>query len=711
MRIASWLVVVAAIALQGCEGGADGEDGTSCTVTDNGDGTVTIRCDDGTSVTVSDGADGTSCTIADNGDGSSTITCEDGTSVTIADGENGGPIALDPDGVVGVVADRSGALLTSGTIYFVPAADVAALPATTISPTSDNDEPLEDLIAANGAGYQKAAVGADGRYRLDTLAAGAYFVTFKEGDLEHLPGGSACRIASASAHLIGTRLDIDVSSRPPADARYIGSSRCVGCHGDSHVSGTMHRLGIWSPYETGLLQDQSARYDELWQALAGKFTAAGTTVWFYNYPAGTGFDKYDVSETDPASFDPPNTTASFKVTVRSRLEAGQPVYEMMLENLKNAADPNDGVVYKVDAVYGGGVWKQRYLTKVVEGGELFYMTLPLQFNTTGDDTYGPRTSRVWRDYHGDYYYDEATSTLKALTVAGHAGKGFEKNCISCHANGVQVTQDGSLFRASLVSDPIWGDFDYDGDGLKDEVNLGCETCHGPGSAHWASVGQGKAIVSPSLLTPEREAMICGQCHSRPKGALGSDSPVNASGWMMWAGTSRAQFLAEYATTQLDGAASDFHGDPARHSKSHHQQYSDFIRSAMYKNDTQLMTCSDCHDPHQRENTRQLRSDPADEEALCGGACHGTQTADKVAHMTEKIGFGGGAMANATCVQCHMPKTAKTGAGWPGAMLGGVQYWESDVSSHIFDMPTKQVTADFGVPTGYIEACGDCHDAP
>ena len=43
-----------------CHGsdGAPGTDGTSCTAVDNGDGTKTISCSDGTSVMISDGADG-----------------------------------------------------------------------------------------------------------------------------------------------------------------------------------------------------------------------------------------------------------------------------------------------------------------------------------------------------------------------------------------------------------------------------------------------------------------------------------------------------------------------------------------------------------------------------------------------------------------------------------------------------------------------------
>src|SRR5678816_4251828 len=70
--------------------------------TNNGDGTVTISCEDGTSVTVADGqdgqdgTDGTSCTVADNGDGTKTISCDDGTTVTVSDGSDG------EDGVDGV---------------------------------------------------------------------------------------------------------------------------------------------------------------------------------------------------------------------------------------------------------------------------------------------------------------------------------------------------------------------------------------------------------------------------------------------------------------------------------------------------------------------------------------------------------------------------------------------------------------------------------
>jgi len=75
--------------------GTNGADGDSCTVTDNGDGTKTVACDDGTTATIVDGADGGSCSVTDNGDGTTTIACDDGTTATVADGEDVDPATLD----------------------------------------------------------------------------------------------------------------------------------------------------------------------------------------------------------------------------------------------------------------------------------------------------------------------------------------------------------------------------------------------------------------------------------------------------------------------------------------------------------------------------------------------------------------------------------------------------------------------------------------
>lgn len=99
--------------------GTDGQDGNSCTVVDNGDGTATLTCTDGTEELLTggvrgedgekgaDGAtgpdglagadgengaggkEGRDCTVTQNDDGTATITCTDGTSTTIGVGVDG----------------------------------------------------------------------------------------------------------------------------------------------------------------------------------------------------------------------------------------------------------------------------------------------------------------------------------------------------------------------------------------------------------------------------------------------------------------------------------------------------------------------------------------------------------------------------------------------------------------------------------------------
>lgn len=611
---------------------------------------------------------------------------------------------LPPVSVAGVVTDASNTPVSGGEVYFVPADDVAALPATVIAVDSASDEPLEDTIAANGDSYQKATVGVDGQYEFPNLAGGSYFITFipDGADAAHLPGGSLCRTALSTEDMGAGALDIEVSSAAPEDAVFVGSGVCVSCHGISHIAETLHRIGIWSSYETGDLQDLTPRFAEMYQAIDGKFkVVGGTTVYFYDYDATRGFDKYKTAETDPGA------NVSFTVTVQ---ESGEDL-EMVLHNVKNPLDPDR--IYRVDLVYGGGVYKQRYMTKLTNEFGAFHAMLPLQFQHTGseDPSYG-RTSKTWRDYNAYKWYTEsdAASAFKEPLPKDS----FEKNCISCHAVGSRVYgSDETVWSVELVEDTVFnsGDLDFDGNLIRDEVNVGCESCHGPGSTHATALIQGQHIVSPSLLTPEREAMVCGQCHSRPKGAYGTDSPVNADGRMMIAGTSRADFLADYATTQLDGAVTDYYADTDLHSKSHHQQYSDFIRSALYKNADQLLTCATCHDPHTRtENGRQLRADPTDNVASCGG-CHDASTAGLEAHLLDK-GFAASAVYKSTaalCSDCHMPKTAKTGAGEPGRLIASVQYWMNDITSHLFRVPDRSwANAPVSMPVPYTNACASCH---
>ena len=100
----AWILAVAAALGLGACSGPGGADGSSCSVTDDGAGTKTIACEDGTRVTVEDGGPGTaggSCTLADNGDGTKTLSCDDGTRLVVTSGEDGQPGAPGEDGQPG----------------------------------------------------------------------------------------------------------------------------------------------------------------------------------------------------------------------------------------------------------------------------------------------------------------------------------------------------------------------------------------------------------------------------------------------------------------------------------------------------------------------------------------------------------------------------------------------------------------------------------
>jgi hypothetical protein len=75
-------------------GCASNDSSITCSLEDQGEGTMTISCSDGTQVTVRDGE---GCTVTDNGDETATISCPDGTEVTIHSGQEGpqGPAGQD----------------------------------------------------------------------------------------------------------------------------------------------------------------------------------------------------------------------------------------------------------------------------------------------------------------------------------------------------------------------------------------------------------------------------------------------------------------------------------------------------------------------------------------------------------------------------------------------------------------------------------------
>lgn len=171
-------------------------------------------------------------------------------------------------------------------------------------------------------------------------------------------------------------------------------------------------------------------------------------------------------------------------------------------------------------------------------------------------------------------------------------------CISCHVTGYKT------------ADATWA-----------EPAVGCESCHGPGSAH-ASQPSTKNITTGADLPDDRKMMVCGQCHARGADPTKTYAfPVNFR-----PGDDLAKFFT-LATIQ-----------PC----AQNQQYNEMLTSKHYT--AAKMRCGTCHDPHGATTTQpaQLRK-PVNE--LCLG-CH-TNIKSVKDHAPQAI-------ANATCATCHMP---------------------------------------------------------
>jgi tetratricopeptide (TPR) repeat protein len=200
-----------------------------------------------------------------------------------------------------------------------------------------------------------------------------------------------------------------------------------------------------------------------------------------------------------------------------------------------------------------------------------------------------------------------------------------------------------------------------------EINVTCESCHGPGSVHlelakqWMpgwnrQRGYGLANLK---LTAENQIQACAPCHSRRN--------VVQAGFR--AGDNYYDFYSNQLLTENvyypDGQVLDedyVHGS--------------FIQSKMYHKG---IRCSDCHDPH----TARLKHDG---NQVCT-SCHQHPTAkyDSVAHHFHKTGTEG-----AQCVNCHMPSTT---------------YMAVDARrDHSLRIPRPDLSLQIGTPN----ACTGCH---
>ena len=240
-------------------------------------------------------------------------------------------------------------------------------------------------------------------------------------------------------------------------------------------------------------------------------------------------------------------------------------------------------------------------------------------------------------------------------------------CVACHTTGFDKRYDAAADR-------------FDSRWL--EVNVSCQSCHGPGSRHvdWAqahaAAGAAAASAPAGLLadlkTPQKQVEVCAACHSRRSELTAMAVPGQPH-------------LDHYLPSLLREGL--YHADG--------QQLDEvfvagsFRQSKMYR---MGVSCTNCHDPHTAKPKLQGN-------ALCL-QCHQTQdlkpadpafpsaagSYDSTQHHHHAPGSPG-----AQCTACHMP--AKN------YMIVQPR------PDHSLRVPRPDLSVTLGTPN----ACNQCHD--
>lgn len=215
-------------------------------------------------------------------------------------------------------------------------------------------------------------------------------------------------------------------------------------------------------------------------------------------------------------------------------------------------------------------------------------------------------------------------------------------------------------------------------GTWSELNIGCESCHGPGGDH---VADGGATIFPVIdLSSEN----CGQCHIRAESVAAGSFTNRQFGFPIGYVVGQPETL-QFIAEPLSSTTSFF---PNGVSKRYGQQYLDMNHPGKppTKHHQQGVVCTDCHDPHSvgilttyagtppagtsgiaiYENVSHQTNfvawdggslwDPvthvgiaqADRSDLCK-SCHTTMS-DHHVHQFNATALA----ANVTCADCHMP---------------------------------------------------------
>ena len=280
----------------------------------------------------------------------------------------------------------------------------------------------------------------------------------------------------------------------------------------------------------------------------------------------------------------------------------------------------------------------------------------------------PREEGGQRWFH--LYPNEAIPSNDTLHWTGPY-QNWNNRCADCHSTNLKRGFDSKTDSYNTT----WS-----------EINVACESCHGPGKRHveWTGTEQISSISAPahagfkSDLSPVTQWLrtqdqataspasptqtthpqldVCGSCHAR-RSLI--DTPTEPTAFHQRHGLSLLQEPL-------------YHGDGQIRDEVY--VLGSFAQSKMHERG---VVCSNCHEPH----SLQLR---AEGNAVCA-QCHNPEVFDQPQHHHHPNDSSG-----AQCINCHMPETT---------------YMVVDPRrDHSLRIPRPDLSEEFGVPN----ACNQCH---
>jgi tetratricopeptide (TPR) repeat protein len=224
---------------------------------------------------------------------------------------------------------------------------------------------------------------------------------------------------------------------------------------------------------------------------------------------------------------------------------------------------------------------------------------------------------------------------------------WNTSCADCHSTDVRKNYDlkNNSYKTTFA-----------------EINVSCESCHGPSSGHVQYYTDSiKGIKPPKLYMTKNMASSelvdkCARCHSRR---------AQITSYFDYQG----QFLDHYDPSLLVHPIYELDGQI----KDEDYVYGSFIQSKMYHNN---VSCNDCHNPHSLELKKTGNT-------LCL-SCHLPK------YDTEEHHFHKEDTEASQCITCHMT---------------GKYYMGNDFRrDHSFRVPRPDQTLNYGTPN----ACNECH---